>query len=69
MSVLAKDIPQPVVAVFAAALIDSRTYLSYPARMIPAKFETFSAAVKERPSLLLWGSPPAAKSSPTPKKR
>jgi ABC-type transporter Mla subunit MlaD len=32
-------------------------------------FAQFSAEVKRRPSLLLWGSPPAAKPTPTPRRR
>ena len=32
-------------------------------------FAQFSAEVKRRPSLLLWGTPPAAKPTPTPRRR
>ena len=32
-------------------------------------FAQFSAEVKRRPSLLLWGSPPQPKPTPTPRKR
>ena len=32
-------------------------------------FAQFSAEVKRRPSLLLWGTPPAAKPAPTPRRR
>jgi paraquat-inducible protein B len=34
-----------------------------------ANFAQFSAEVKNRPSLLLWGSPPKAKPTPTPRRR
>lgn len=34
-----------------------------------ANLEQFSASVKQRPSVLLWGSPAKPKPSPTPKKR
>ncbi len=32
-------------------------------------FAQFSAEVKRRPSLLLWGTPPAAKPTPAPRRR
>ena len=34
-----------------------------------ANLESFSYSVKQRPSSLLWGSPPKPKPSPTPKRR
>lgn len=34
-----------------------------------ANLEAFSSSVKQRPSSLLWGSPPKPKPTPTPKKR
>ena len=34
-----------------------------------ANFAEFSAEVKRRPSLLLWGTPPEAKPAPTPRRR
>ena len=34
-----------------------------------ANLAQFSAEVKRRPSLLLWGSPPQPKATPTPRKR
>ncbi len=34
-----------------------------------ANFVQFSAEIKNRPSLMLWGSPPKAKPTPTPRRR
>ena len=34
-----------------------------------ANFAEFSVEVKRRPSLLLWGTPPEAKPTPTPRRR
>ncbi len=34
-----------------------------------ANFVQFSAEIKSRPSLMLWGSPPKAKPTPTPRRR
>lgn len=34
-----------------------------------ANLESFSASVKQRPSVLLWGGPPKPKPSPTPRSR
>lgn len=36
---------------------------------ITENLESFSASVKQRPSVLLWGSPPKPKPTPTPRKR
>lgn len=36
---------------------------------VTENLESFSYSVKERPSSLLWGSPPKPKPSPTPKRR
>ena len=44
------------------ALMDNLTTTS-------ANLAQFSAEVKRRPSLLLWGSPPQPKATPTPRKR
>ena len=44
------------------ALLDNLTTTS-------ANLAQFSAEVKGRPSLLLWGSPPQPKATPTPRKR